>query len=130
MSYIDSILEAGEKRTYSAQTHWLANARWHLFTANIFGALVVTDRRIIEKTGIVRIQCRSVSLSQIASVTLQQSIWGRVLGYGNVLVRDSGGRGIVYRDVADPKKFVHILTKSISVVRQIRQDQVLASRSV
>jgi hypothetical protein len=127
MSYIDSILETGERRMYSAQTHWLANARWHFFTANLFGTLVVTDRRIIEKTGIIRIQCRSVKLSQIASVTLQQSLWGRVLGYGNVLVRDSGGRGIIYRDVSDPRKLVHIVTKTASAAKHSPHDQSLAS---
>jgi uncharacterized membrane protein YdbT with pleckstrin-like domain len=133
MSYIDSILETGERRTYSAQIHWLANARWHYFMANIFGDLVITDRRIIEKKGVIRIRCRSVSLSQIASVTLQQSFWGRVLGYGNILVRDSGGRGFVYRDISDPQMFVHIVTKSASVARHARHGQGLighASQSI
>ena len=53
--------------------------------------LAITNRRLIYKRGIIWRVSREVNLSQIESVDVGQSILGRLLGYGEVAVRGTGG---------------------------------------
>ncbi len=53
--------------------------------------LAITNRRLIYKRGIIWRFSREVNLSQIESVDVGQSILGRLLGYGEVAVRGTGG---------------------------------------
>ncbi len=53
--------------------------------------LAVTDRRVIYKTGILQRHTLEMNRSKIETVGVDQSILGRVLGYGTVIVRGTGG---------------------------------------
>ena len=60
-----------------------------------FTEYVVTTRRVIYRRGIIRRITREIDTSAVESVDLQQSILGRILGYGSLSVR---GRGTVQAD--------------------------------
>src|SRR5205814_9970729 len=51
----------------------------------------VTDRRVIYKTGILQRHSMEMNRSKVETVGVNQSILGRVLGYGTVIVRGTGG---------------------------------------
>jgi len=53
--------------------------------------LAVTDRRVIYKTGIFRRHSMEMNRSKVETVGVNQSILGRILGYGTVVVRGTGG---------------------------------------
>lgn len=53
--------------------------------------LAVTDRRVIYKTGIFQRHTLEMNRSKIETVGVDQSILGRMLGYGTVIVRGTGG---------------------------------------
>ncbi len=53
--------------------------------------LVVTDRRVIFKRGIVSRHTVEMNRAKIESVDVDQSLLGRILGYGTVVVRGTGG---------------------------------------
>jgi uncharacterized membrane protein YdbT with pleckstrin-like domain len=53
--------------------------------------LAVTDRRVIFKTGIFRRHTVEMNLSKVETVGVNQSILGRLLGYGTIIVRGTGG---------------------------------------
>lgn len=53
--------------------------------------LAITNRRLIYKRGVIWRVSREVNLAQIESVDVGQSILGRILGYGEVAVRGTGG---------------------------------------
>jgi uncharacterized membrane protein YdbT with pleckstrin-like domain len=53
--------------------------------------LAVTDRRVIYKTGIFQRHSMEMNLSKVETVGVNQSILGRLLGYGTVIVRGTGG---------------------------------------
>jgi membrane protein YdbS with pleckstrin-like domain len=53
--------------------------------------LAVTDRRVIFKTGIFQRHTTEMNLSKVETVGVNQSILGRILGYGTVIVRGTGG---------------------------------------
>lgn len=52
--------------------------------------IVVTDKRVLYKTGIVTRHTVEMNISKIESVDVQQSIGGRLLNYGTVLIRGTG----------------------------------------
>jgi uncharacterized membrane protein YdbT with pleckstrin-like domain len=53
--------------------------------------LAVTDRRVIYKTGILQRHTLEMNRSKVETVGVDQSILGRLLGYGTIIVRGTGG---------------------------------------
>jgi uncharacterized membrane protein YdbT with pleckstrin-like domain len=53
--------------------------------------LAVTDRRVIFKTGIFQRHTMEMNRSKVETVGVNQSILGRLLDYGTVIVRGTGG---------------------------------------
>ena len=53
--------------------------------------IAVTDRRIILKRGLIRRDTIEINTPQVESVDVSQSILGRLLNYGTVIVRGTGG---------------------------------------
>jgi len=62
----------------------------------------ITDRRVVAKTGFVRRQTVELDFRRIESVSMQQSILGRMLGYATILVRGTGGTQGKFRHIAEP----------------------------
>ena len=53
--------------------------------------LAVTDRRIIYKTGLLARHTIEMNRSKVESIDVDQSIFGRLFGYGTIVVRGTGG---------------------------------------
>ena len=67
--------------------------------------LAVTDRRVIYKTGIFRRHSMEMNRSKVETVGVDQSILGRILGYGTVIVRGTGGSFEPIPFIGDPLTF-------------------------
>ena len=67
--------------------------------------LAVTDRRVIFKTGVFQRNSMEMNLSKVETVGVNQSILGRILGYGTVIVRGTGGSFEPIRFIGDPLSF-------------------------
>jgi uncharacterized membrane protein YdbT with pleckstrin-like domain len=52
--------------------------------------IAVTSRRIIRKEGFIRRKTKEIALDKVESVDVDQSIAGRILDYGNVLIHGTG----------------------------------------
>src|SRR4029077_4215927 len=65
--------------------------------------LAVTDRRVIYKTGIFQRHSMEMNRSKVETVGVDQSILGRILGYGTVMVRGTGGSFEPIRFICDPE---------------------------
>ena len=64
----------------------LARAWFHRVTTEI----AVTDRRIIYKRGFVRRYTVEMHMDKVESVDVDQSIFGRLLDYGDVIIHGTG----------------------------------------
>jgi uncharacterized membrane protein YdbT with pleckstrin-like domain len=51
---------------------------------------VLTDRRLIRHTGVINIEERSIPLKNIQDVNYSASLFGRMLGFGNLEVESAG----------------------------------------
>lgn len=67
--------------------------------------LAVTDRRIIAKFGFIRRSTVELNLTKIESVRVEQSIAGRIFGYGSIIVTGTGSTMDPIAFIADPIRF-------------------------
>jgi uncharacterized membrane protein YdbT with pleckstrin-like domain len=67
--------------------------------------IVVTNRRLLIKTGILRRATTELLLSKVESVGVDEPLFGRMLGYGTVIVRGTGGTPEAFERVANPIEF-------------------------
>jgi uncharacterized membrane protein YdbT with pleckstrin-like domain len=52
--------------------------------------IAVTDRRVIYKRGLIRRYTVEMHMDKVESVDVDQSVWGRLLNYGDVIVHGTG----------------------------------------
>jgi uncharacterized membrane protein YdbT with pleckstrin-like domain len=64
--------------------------------------IAVTDRHLISKTGFIQRHTTEISIYKVESVDVDQSMLGRVLGYGDVTVRGTGEGIEPLRNAASP----------------------------
>lgn len=67
--------------------------------------LAVTDRRVIYKSGIISRHTLEMNRSKVESVDVDQSILGRLFGFGTIIVRGTGGSLEPIRMISDPLSF-------------------------
>ena len=72
--------------------------------------LAITDHRVIYKTGLMSRHTLEMNRDKVESVDVDQTILGRILGYGTIIVRGSGGSLEPIRDIAHPLVFRSYLT--------------------
>jgi uncharacterized membrane protein YdbT with pleckstrin-like domain len=67
--------------------------------------LAVTDRRVIYKSGVIARHTLEMNRSKVESVDVDQSLLGRLLGFGTITVRGTGGSLEPIRMISDPLSF-------------------------
>jgi uncharacterized membrane protein YdbT with pleckstrin-like domain len=67
--------------------------------------MAVTNKRVIAKTGVANRRSIEILLSRIESVVVDEPALGRILGYGTVIVRGTGGTPEVFEKIQHPLKF-------------------------
>lgn len=72
--------------------------------------LAVTNRRIIHKTGFLSRTTSEMNREKVESVDVQQSLTGRIFGYGTVLVRGVGSTWEPFAHIANPLAFRSSIT--------------------
>lgn len=64
--------------------------------------MAVTSKRVIVKTGILRKNTIELFLSKVESIRVDQGVSGRMFGYGNIVVRGTGGTAEPFRHIRSP----------------------------
>ncbi|HLY58862.1 MAG TPA: PH domain-containing protein [Stellaceae bacterium] len=72
--------------------------------------LAVTDHRVIYKVGLFSRHTAEMNRNKVESVDVEQTIAGRVFGYGTIILRGTGGTFESIRNVADPLSFRSFIT--------------------
>jgi uncharacterized membrane protein YdbT with pleckstrin-like domain len=74
--------------------------------------LAVTDQRVIYKTGLLARHTLEMNRAKVESVTVDQTMLGRLFGYGTVTVRGIGSALEPIHNIGDPLSFRSHLTTS------------------
>ena len=72
--------------------------------------LAVTDQRVIYKTGLLARHTLEMNRGKVESVAVDQTLLGRLFGYGTVTVRGIGSALEPIRNINDPLGFRSHLT--------------------
>jgi len=67
--------------------------------------MAVTNKRVIVKSGLANRRTIELLLSRIESIAVEEPALGRLLGYGTVIVRGTGGTPEVFPQIARPLEF-------------------------
>jgi uncharacterized membrane protein YdbT with pleckstrin-like domain len=67
--------------------------------------MAVTDRRVLIKTGMGSRRTLDLMLSRVESIGVEETFFGRMLGYGSVVVRGTGGTPESFVMIAHPQVF-------------------------
>ena len=74
--------------------------------------LAVTDHRVIYKSGLLSRHTIEMNRDKVESVDVDQTLLGRIFGYGTVIVRGTGGSLEPIRNIDDPLNFRSHITAS------------------
>ena len=72
------------------------------FVARQTTELGVTTKRVIVKTGLIRRRTLELLLRQVEAISVDQSLFGRLLGFGSITLTGTGGVREVFHTVGDP----------------------------
>ncbi len=76
--------------------------------------MAVTNKRVIVKTGLAERRTTEILLSRIESVVVDEPAIGRILGYGTVIVRGTGGTPEVFEKIYRPLEFREQVQRQIA----------------
>jgi len=67
--------------------------------------MALTNKRVIVKTGLTTRRTLELVLARIESIVVEEPTMGRMLGYGTVIIRGTGGTPEVFEKIAHPLEF-------------------------
>lgn len=67
--------------------------------------MAVTNQRVLIKTGMGGRKTVDLMLSRVESIGVEETAFGRMIGYGNVVVRGMGGTPETFEMIAHPQDF-------------------------
>ncbi len=116
MSYIDESLSEGEQVVARFELHWVERLPMFLWCVLVVTLplgiyewlklrcteIGVTNKRVIVKTGIISRQTEEMRIASIETVEIDQSVWGRLLGFGAVRITGKGTSNLILRRMAQP----------------------------
>ncbi len=76
--------------------------------------MAVTNKRVIVKSGLLDRRTIEILLSRIESVVVDEPGMGRILGYGTVIVRGTGGTPEVFERIYHPLDFREQVQRQIA----------------
>src|SRR5260370_26175676 len=76
--------------------------------------MAVTNKRVIVKTGLAERRTTEILLSRIESVVVDEPAIGRILCYGTVIVRGTGGTPEVFEKIYRPLEFREQVQRQIA----------------
>ena len=112
-SYVNSNLIQGERVELETSYHWMIfcnlRAVLTLFIAPLIDIwtdeFVITNKRVVMKTGLISRRTLEMNLSKIESVNVEQGVLGRILGYGTIRIIGTGGTREAFPMIKRPLEF-------------------------
>jgi uncharacterized membrane protein YdbT with pleckstrin-like domain len=143
MTYAETVLAPGESVQLRARIHWLLWARAWIVLIGL-GILIIgilyfvaecvrilntevalTDRRLILKTGFLNTHTSELELTSVETVQVDQSIWGRLFGFGRLTVHGTGEAVWISPMIAAPLAFRRALETALAAPRRQRVGQLV-----
>lgn len=144
MSYVSDSLAENEEIQYEASISLWSYALWiciglgtlplggigagilfYIWLKNRCTEFVVTNKRVISKTGIISRKTHEISLKKIESMHVEQSIVGRFLNYGRLKISGTGVHNAAFDNISDPLEFRQEIQEAMDTPNKPRKKPVL-----
>jgi len=79
--------------------------------------MTVTNMRVVANVGIASRRSIEIFLSRVESIGVEESMMGRMLGYGRVIVRGTGGTPETFDKIANPLEFRTQVQRQIELAK-------------
>lgn len=87
----------------------------------------ITSHRFVEKYGALSMRTNEIALPNIEGVKVNQSMMGRMLGYGTIRIEGTGVDAVTTPEIADPVGFVRaIQTAREHVAQRFERERIPA----
>ena len=77
--------------------------------------IAVTNKRVIIKTGMASRRSLEIMLQKVESIGIDETMWGRMLGYGSMVIHGTGGTPEPFHKIAHPSEFRQRVQQQIDV---------------
>ena len=113
MGFVKKSLGPGEKIEYETTFHWIIFISWSsIFTlfispliATWTSEFAITNQRVIMKKGLFARHTKEMNLNRIESTLVEQSVMGRIFGYGTIQLIGTGGNTETFKWIPRPLTF-------------------------
>jgi len=121
MTYIEESLSKGEAVHEVYKLHWFSKVPmfiWIILAIPTFGLTLIvaiyewlrlrnieqgtTNKRVILKSGIISRKTEEMKIGSIETVEIEQSIFGRMFGFGNVKITGRGISDLSFNKIDNP----------------------------
>jgi len=112
-NYVNNHLVRGEQVEYETDYHWVIFFSLGSILTLLIKPLIekwtsefaITNKRVVIKTGLISRKTVEMNLQKIESVNVDQSILGRILGYGDLVIVGTGGTRELFKRIRKPITF-------------------------
>lgn len=63
---------------------------------------VITDKKVIEKYGVLNIQIDEMAIEKIENITINCTFWGRIFNYGDVYIQGTNRNNVNFYAIKNP----------------------------
>lgn len=122
--YVADNLIVGETVVYETRLHWIVFfslrgllTLWILpLVERVTSEYAITNKRVIVKRGLISRRTLELNLQRVESVSVDQSILGRLLGYGTITIIGTGGTREPFHRIAHPLEFRKAVEEQLSLL--------------
>ena len=80
----------------------------------------ITNKRVVIKVGWLRRRTVETMLSKVEGINVDQSVLGRLLGYGSIVITGTGGTAEPFRNIGNPFEFRRQVQAQVSAAEDER----------
>lgn len=84
----------------------------------------VTNKRVVIKVGWLRRRTVETMLSKVEGINVDQSVVGRLLGYGSIIITGTGGSQEPFRNIGSPFEFRRQVQAQVSAAEEYQRPAV------
>jgi uncharacterized membrane protein YdbT with pleckstrin-like domain len=85
------------------------------YTTSEFG---LTNKRVMIKTGFIKRESLEILLAKVEAMHVRQGIWGRILNYGTIDIRGTGGTTDTFDGIRAPLEFRMRVLEQVSLTQK------------
>ncbi len=80
----------------------------------LFTDIAVTNKRVIGKTGVIRMESTDLPINKVDNVNIKATFWGRIFRYYTLIITGSGvAKGVAYQGIVNANQLKNAITDAI-----------------